>query len=135
MQIDDIVRDRETKAMLGGSDRLKAEEILHKIQDVTEKTLEQDTNEAARDAAEELRSSVKGVLPPEITENPELMEYVVKGSQEEWDSALDQREVRGGEVLIKSGAKRKTQDVAHKEEGRPDISKQQRGKKKKKKRK
>lgn len=135
LHIDDIIRDREKKALLNGSDLTKAEALLEKMQDVTEQTLEADTREAAKDATVTLRAAVEDALPPEIRKDPELMQYVVKGSKEDWDKALEDRQLRGGEILVKSGEKRKPPDTSFVEEMKPAEKSKRTKKSKKKKRK
>merc|ERR1712150_101711 len=63
-----------------------------KIEDVTNQTLEGDTAEGAKIVSESLKDNKFSLkythLPPEIRNDPELMKYVVKGTNKQWEEAL-----------------------------------------------
>merc|ERR1712150_382917 len=69
-----------------------------KIEDVTNQTLEGDTAEGAKIVSESLKDNKFSLkythLPPEIRNDPELMKYVVKGTNKQWEEALKYREER-----------------------------------------
>jgi N-acetyltransferase 10 len=90
-----IVEDHEKKSVyLSNEQRQKAEKKIEQLQDVTEKTLEEDVKDAADDAMMSLRQQqeIEATLPTEISEDRELMRYVVKGSEQQWKQVLSSNE-------------------------------------------
>lgn len=83
-----VVEAKEKLSLLGDSARKKTEANLQKMSDVTEQTLDDDAREAAKSAVTALQVSNASGLPSEITDDRELMSYVVKGSKEQWENAL-----------------------------------------------
>jgi N-acetyltransferase 10 len=92
LALNNIVEAKEKEHMLGGEKREAVENIAERMRDVSEKTLVEDTEEAAQEAIEKLNAAV---LPPEITTDQELMQYVVKGSNDQWARALQNKKVDG----------------------------------------
>merc|ERR1712226_251934 len=74
------------------------------------KTLEEDASDAAKDAMKAF--DAEKTLPPEIANDESLMQYAIRGSDEQWKKALDGKEMNeAGTVSIKSiREKRKTVD-------------------------
>ncbi|KAL3906034.1 MAG: hypothetical protein SGILL_009440, partial [Bacillariaceae sp.] len=136
--LNSIVEDKEKESLLGGDKRLKAEKAMNKMRDVASKTLEEDAAEAATDAIRQLNKLEQNSLPPEITNDASLMQYAVKGSDAQWDDALDGKEVdENGTVSIRSvREKRKKVDAEDIEkEANSEHNPSKRSKKKKTKRK
>ncbi len=111
-----IVEEKEEESMLGGEKRSQVEKAADSMRNVAEKTLEEDAVEAAKDAMKILKSDRS--LPPEIANDDSLMQYVVKGSDEQWQDVLDGKDMNdAGTVSIKSvREKRKhidTEDYEH----------------------
>ena len=131
-----IVEEREKKAMLHGEKRKKAEETAEKMRDVSRQTLEEDVQEAATDAMEALNAAnAQSILPPEIANDPQLMQYAIKGSTKQWEKALEGKDLDGaGTVQIQSTReKRKLDEEDLKKEEKNSRSKHGSGKKDKKK--
>lgn len=99
--LNSIVEEREQEALLGGEKRLQVEKAVDGMRNVTAKTLDEDTKEAATDALKVMNHSAS--LPPEIANDDTLMQYVVKGSDAQWEEALDGRDMNeAGTISIKS---------------------------------
>ncbi|KAL7537302.1 hypothetical protein ACHAXR_008347 [Thalassiosira sp. AJA248-18] len=120
-----LLVEEESKGLLGGDAMKKAETKVHRIRDVVGQTLEEDAAEGATVAmkaltqsggggggqqqqAEVLNSGVTGTrMAPELND-PEIMKYALKGTDEEWANALkDKASVGddGGTIQIKSTKK------------------------------
>eukprot|EP01082_Thalassiosira_pseudonana_P016458 g14825.t1 g14825 contig90:494993-498880(+) len=110
-----ILVEEESKSLLGGDAMRKAETKVNKMRDVVGQTLEEDADEGAAVAMEALKkgnaensrksvvnSGVTGTrMAPEISD-PEIMKYALKGTDEEWATALKDKEgVDGATVQIK----------------------------------
>jgi len=93
LALNGVLEEKEKQALLGGKNRKKAEQAVEKMRDVSRKTLEEDAKDMAKEAMDSFNASQEVALPPEIAENPELMQYVVKGSKEQWDKALDGKDL------------------------------------------
>lgn len=87
-----------------------------KIKDVTKQTLEEDSVEGVKVASESSKSNESPLtcdnLPSEIRNDPELMKYIVKGTNKQWEEALKYRKER-----IQDGAGEFVQ-ISHKMEER-----------------
>jgi N-acetyltransferase 10 len=92
LALDAVVEDKEKQALLGGEKRKKAERAVEKMKDVARQTLEEDVNDAAENAIDIMKEKFNPTLPDEIARDAELMQYVVKGSSEQWEEALKDRE-------------------------------------------
>lgn len=131
-----IVEDKEKESLLNGNERMKAREAVQGMSDVAPKTLEEDADEAARDAIKQLNShSNTNVLPSTITNDRSLMQYTIKGSNEQWEKVLDGKDVSGtGMVSVASvREKRKSVDLEDMEKEDENDKKGKKTKKKKKK--
>jgi N-acetyltransferase 10 len=133
-----IVEDNEREGLLGGDKRLKAQKAVEGMRDVAPTTLEEDAADAAKDAINHYNNSGKDkALPAAIANDYSLMQYAVKGTDEQWDMALEGKDVEGpATVSIRSVRdKRKTVDLADIEkEGTIDRKGSKKSKKKKTKR-
>jgi len=115
-----LLVEEESRGLLSGDAMKKAEVKVHKIRDVVGQTLEEDAAEGAAEAMKVLmnqqkqqetkvehNSGVTGTrLPPEIND-PEIMKYALKGTDEEWANALKEKGgvdggIDSGTVQIKS---------------------------------
>lgn len=138
LALNGIVEEKEKQAMLGGEKRGQVEAVVNSMRDVAEKTLDEDAEEAAKEAMESLKAS-EADLPPEIAEDEELRRYVVKGSDKQWSKALENKSVEGNStVRIQSFQdKKKTededQDNKRKFDGPPPLGGKKKVKKSKKK--
>jgi len=107
-----IVEAKEKQNLLGGEKRKKAQETADGMRDVAAKTLEEDAAEAAKDAIKELNdynnnstnnADGNNHLPSTIANDKSLMQYKIKGSDEQWDKILDGKEVsQTGMVAVRS---------------------------------
>lgn len=86
-----VVEAKEKQGLLSGDKRQKAEESADKMRDVARQTLDEDVADASALAMQSLKASENGNVPPEIADDPELMQYVVKGSEKQWSKALEGR--------------------------------------------
>ena len=105
-----IVEEHEKASMLDGDTRKKAEKTAQKMKGVVRQTLDEDTEDAAKVAMSKLNSTTKK-LPKEIAQDGDIMQYAIKGTDDQWSSALKDRE-EAGTVAIKSvrESKRKLDD-------------------------
>ena len=127
-----IVEEKEKESLLGGDKRKKAQEAADNMKDVAEKTLEEDANEAAKDAIKEYNAA--NSLPVSVTNDKSLMQYAIKGSDEQWEKILDGRELgETGMVSVRSvREKRKAVDA---EDMEKEAQHEKKGSKKSKKKK
>ena len=88
LAMNSIVEEKEMQGMLTGEKREAAENIADRMRDVAEKTLADDADDAAKEAMEKLNDSI---LPRELVEDEELMQYAIKGSSAQWSKALEQK--------------------------------------------
>uniref|UniRef100_A0A7S1VCJ4 Possible tRNA binding domain-containing protein n=1 Tax=Grammatophora oceanica TaxID=210454 RepID=A0A7S1VCJ4_9STRA len=89
-----IVEDNERKSMLGGEERAKVERtVLGKMRDVSRQTLEEDASASATVAMRKLDESTRR-MPQELANDNDIMQYAVKGSDDQWSKALKDREVK-----------------------------------------
>jgi len=85
-----IVEEEEKSKLLGGEARQKAEKAAEKLKDVSLQTLEEDTQEGAKNAMSKLRDDAKASqLPSAITDNSDLMKFAIKGTDADWERALE----------------------------------------------
>jgi N-acetyltransferase 10 len=128
-----IVEDKEKENLLGGKERLKAQEAVESMRDVASKTLEEDAKEAAHVAFKQLTTYEEKVLPPEIANDASLMQYAIKGTDDQWSQALDGMQVNeAGTVSIRSvREKRKNVDAEDIEKEGTTERKMKKSKKKK----
>ena len=85
--------------MLGGDAMRKAEKKAAKMKNVTQKTLEEDAEEGAQAAMATLKGQS---LPSAIAQDDDIMQYAVRGTDDEWAKALEGKNVDGGTVQIMS---------------------------------
>ena len=106
-----IVEDDEKKNLLSGEKRKKALEAAESMRDVASKTLEEDAADAAKDAIKELNNYNENSLPSSITNDRSLMQYTIKGSDEQWDKLLDGKEVNETGMVSVSSVRDKRKAV------------------------
>ncbi|VEU42963.1 unnamed protein product [Pseudo-nitzschia multistriata] len=99
-----IVEAKEKESLLGGEKRKKAQETAESMRDVAAKTLEEDAAEAAKDAIKELNNyNNNNHISSTIANDKSLMQYSIKGSDEQWEKILDGKDISGtGMVSVKS---------------------------------
>jgi N-acetyltransferase 10 len=102
ISLNSILEEREKATMLHGDKRNKAEAIVSNMGDVSRQTLDEDVADAARDAMETiLAANTPTNLPPEIAQDPEIMQYAIKGSDKQWKTVLADKGIDGpGTVQI-----------------------------------
>ena len=138
--INAIVEDEEKKSMNAGvvQQRKKVDEAMEYMKDVTPATLADDAQVAANEARIDASKATElAMLPPAISDDRELMSHVVKGTQEQWDQALTDQDIRPGTKLdavkiLSTREKRKTLDVSDFQRGDKDKFASKDGSKKKK---
>lgn len=99
LALNGIVEESERSAMLGGDAMRKAEKKAAKMKNVTQKTLEEDAEEGAQAAMATLKGQS---LPSSIAQDDDIMQYAVRGTDDEWAKALEGKNVDGGTVQIMS---------------------------------
>ena len=99
LALNGIVEESERAAMLGGDAMRKAEKKAAKMKNVTQKTLEEDAEEGAQAAMATLKGQS---LPSSIAQDDDIMQYAVRGTDDEWAKALEGKDVDGGTVQIMS---------------------------------
>lgn len=112
LALNTILEEEEQAALLGGKDRQKAEKAADRMRNVAEQTLDEDTAEAAQVAMSKMNKDSSSSLPREIARDDDIMQYAVKGSDEQWSKVLNGKEITdSGTVKIHStrevGEKRK----------------------------
>ena len=126
------VEEHEKRNMLGGEKRRKVEAAAEKMRDVAPQTLEDDVAEAATAAMTTLTSAAREQqeqLPRRLANDDDVMQYAIKGSEQEWSDALRDRSVlenEGGAVVsIKSvrATKRKLEEKDIEQEGQANPNK------------
>jgi N-acetyltransferase 10 len=93
--LNSVVEAREKKSLLSDDKRKKAEAAVERMRDVTRQTLDEDARVAAKEAATLLQPNLTNALPQEVRDDPELMQYVVKGTAEQWEKVLEGKESVG----------------------------------------
>lgn len=129
MALNTVIEEKEKQNLLGGDKRKEVEQTAEKMRDVARQTLDEDVADAAKIAMESLRASEDSNIPSEIAEDPELLKYVIKGSDQQWKKALEGRDSGGpGMVQISSVRdKRKAVDEADMEHEASNDSAMQAG--------
>jgi N-acetyltransferase 10 len=134
-----IVEEKEKESLLGGEKREAAEAAVNRMRNVAEKTLDEDAQEAANEAMKTLTENEVS-LPPDVAQDEELMQYVVKGSNEQWSKVLEEKNVEGGVATVRIQSFRDKlsddtadQDKKRKQDGRPSENGKRKGKKSKRK--
>lgn len=97
LALNSVLEEEEKAGLLGGKDRLKAEKAADRMQNVTEDTLDEDISEAAQVAMSKVKKDLS--LPPEIVRDDDIMQYAVKGSEEQWSKAVNGNKI-GDSVRI-----------------------------------
>jgi N-acetyltransferase 10 len=134
-----IVEQKEKESLLGGEKREAAEAAVNRMRHVAEKTLDEDAQDAANEAMKTLTENEVS-LPPDVAQDEELMQYVVKGSNEQWSKVLEAKNVEGGVATVRIQSFRDKlsddtadQDKKRKQDGRPSENGKRKGKKSKRK--
>ena len=115
--------------------RAKAELAVESMRNVSRQTLDEDANEGVKTTMKKLQVS-KTVLPVEIADDNDIMQYVIKGSDEQWCKALEKNELDvSGSVKISSvrDMKRKLNEQDIEKESMAQTAKPTRSSKKSKK--
>jgi N-acetyltransferase 10 len=109
--LNSVVEEKEKQSLLGGEKRLVVQKAVQGMRDVAEKTLAEDAADAAKDVMKTFSGDKS--LPPEIANDSSLMQYAVKGSDEQWSKVLESGDLNeAGTVSIKSvRPKRKNVDT------------------------
>ena len=100
LALNGIIEENEKAAMLGNADMLKAERKAAKMKNVSHQTLEEDAEEGAKAAMAALKQQSSN-LPESITHDEDIMQYAIKGTEDEWSSALKEK-ANSATVQIKS---------------------------------
>ena len=126
-----IIEEKEKENLLNGDKRVKAREAVEGMRDVAPKTLEEDAAEAATDAIKQLNNSSENSLPSAITNDRSLMQYTIKGSDEQWDNILDGKSVSETGMVSVASVRDKRKSVDAEDMEKEDaIDKERKGNKK-----
>lgn len=130
-----LLVEEESKGLLSGEAMKKAEWKVHNIRDVVGQTLEEDVTEAAtlamelltkqqdvassRQATGMINSGLTGTRMTTEINDPEIMKYALKGTDEDWANAIKDKDFVGGDgsdtIQVKSSKKaskkRKAADI------------------------
>lgn len=91
--LNEIIEKDEKSKLLGGNARQEAERKVEKMKDVSRQTLEEDAEEGAKDALKTMQTKVDlSQLPSELAGDGDLLKYVIKGSDADWNDALHGKE-------------------------------------------
>ena len=104
LALNSVLEEEEKAELLGGKDRLEAEKVVDRMRNVTENTLDEDITEATQVAMSKLEKDSS--LPPEIVRDDDIMQYAVKGTEEQWSKALNGKDI-GDSVQIHTVRKTK----------------------------
>ncbi len=99
LALNGIVEENERATMLGGDAMRKAEKKAAKMKNVTQKTLEEDAEEGAQAAMATLKGQS---LPYDVAHDDDIMQYAIRGTDQDWSKALEGKDVDGGTVQIMS---------------------------------
>mmetsp|Transcript_11136 Transcript_11136/g.12323 ORF Transcript_11136/g.12323 Transcript_11136/m.12323 type:complete len:1141 (-) Transcript_11136:145-3567(-) len=87
--INGTIEKHERDKLLSGDARLKAEKIAKKLGNVSYQTLEEDAEDGAKEALAKLQSNeASKSLSQTVAADTELMNFAIKGTDEEWKEAL-----------------------------------------------
>ena len=96
-----VLEEEEQASLLGGKERQKVEKAADRMRNVAEQTLDEDTAESAQVAMNKMNKDSS--LPPEIARDDDIMQYAVKGSDEQWTKVLNGKDIAdSGTVKIHS---------------------------------
>lgn len=107
-----LIEENEKKALHLKEDRGKVEASAAAMKDVARKTLDEDVADAAKDAMAMLKAAnSQASLPPDIAQDFEIINYAVKGTDEQWDNVLDGKDVDVSTTIqIKSSREKRKVD-------------------------
>jgi N-acetyltransferase 10 len=101
LALNTVLEEEEQASLLGGEERQKVEKSAERMRNVSEQTLDEDTAESAQVAMNKMNNDSS--LPPEIARDDDVMQYAVKGSDEQWTKALNGKDIAdSGTVKIHS---------------------------------
>lgn len=120
-----LLVEEESNNLLGGDAMKKAEMKVQSIRDVVGQTLEEDAAEGATVAMEALTNSgVTGTLMVPEIEDPDIMRYALKGTDEDWANAIKEKggvDDDSGTIQVKSTKVKKTPKKRRAGEGGNDV--------------
>jgi len=113
-----LLVEEESNNLLGGDAMKKAESKVQSIRDVVGQTLEEDAAEGATVAMKALTQHEGGAIDSGVTgtrivpeiNDPEIMRYALKGTDDDWANAIKEKggiEDDGGTIQVKSVKKKK----------------------------
>jgi len=133
-----IVEESERAALLSDKVRLEAEKKVAKLNDVSMLTLQEDAEQNAQLAMAELQEASATGDQSDMIGNPDLLEYAIKGTDNQWNEALkngDGAKTSNVQILSTHGKapKRKLnqEDIEKEITGTKAPSKKKKGRKKK----
>mmetsp|Transcript_12214 Transcript_12214/g.22898 ORF Transcript_12214/g.22898 Transcript_12214/m.22898 type:complete len:1126 (-) Transcript_12214:90-3467(-) len=106
----DIIEKEETSKLLSTQARTQMEKEVEKMKNVSRQTLDEDTEEGAKNAMKELSSDrFVSNLPSEVANDDDIMQFTIKGSDADWENALkgkkDELEKHGVIQIERQGSK------------------------------
>jgi len=124
-----VLENEEKSKLLSDEARLSIEKKNEKLKNVDRKTLEEDARDGAKEALAKMESH-NNRLPPELAGDPEIRNYVVKGTEEQWSKALKNSD---GTVPPRVQIESKKTSPAKRKLDQADIEKEMKNDNKKKK--
>jgi len=131
-----IMEESERAALLSDKVRLEAEKKMSTMNDVSLLTLQEDAEQSAKDAMAKLQDASVTEHHSNVTADPGLMEYAIKGTDSQWDEALKNKDSIKTVQIKNNNAKSKRkltqEDIDREITGARNETKTHRSKKKKK---
>jgi N-acetyltransferase 10 len=99
--LNSVVEEKEKESLLTGEKRSRIEESAEQMRHVSRQTLDEDAEQAGQEAIATLRANEMANHLPELAHDTEMLKYVVKGSDKQWEKVLQEKDVSGtGTVQI-----------------------------------
>jgi N-acetyltransferase 10 len=99
--LNSVVEEKEKESLLTGEKRSRIEESAEQMRHVSRQTLDEDAEQAGQEAIATLRANEMANHLPELAHDTEMLKYVVKGSDKQWEKVLQDKDVSGtGTVQI-----------------------------------
>jgi len=135
INLHEIVEESERASLLSDKVRMEAEKKVANMNDVSLLTLQEDTEQSAKLAMAQLQETSATGHQSKMIDDPNLMEYAIKGTDSQWNEALkdkDGTKTINGTVQIKSNHAKQTKRKLTQEDIEKEINGAQTEPKKKK---
>ncbi|EEC47512.1 predicted protein [Phaeodactylum tricornutum CCAP 1055/1] len=92
--LNSVVEEKEKESLLTGEKRSRIEESAEQMRHVSRQTLDEDAEQAGQEAIATLRANEMANHLPELAHDTEMLKYVVKGSDKQWEKVLQDKDKR-----------------------------------------